>query len=1042
MLLKLFLTILILFSVDLFAQVFPNTSTGSATDIYTNPYQQMPPQNLESVQNQNYSLNDVQKTMLLRAYDHLTDREVDEYLKNLGYKTNGSIYAKRKRLRDILGIDKTEKAKDSFPLSLQKNEKDSSPSITIENASEGELMSVDKTKSGVMILRGRVKLKIGNTGSLVAGTVILDSKRKEVYAENDIEYRDGPLKVKGERFIYDYGLNRGVIYETKATVQPAYFIGKKLKKIDEHRYLLDMGHFTACNAEVPHYRFKAGKMILHDDQTFVATNLWYEVGGTNLFVIPLFYYTNLGSGWTFQFGKNQSRGVFLQGNYQYSEPMAAASVWAPVGRKIKVDWNEKSGQAIGLDFWKVSPWLTYNLSLGFADYKKYEVANSYENRLGQGAGISNVVTTNQVDRGDLCIKGAGGKCVIKAQELLGSTSRIRDIGEQNQSWYKLNFFMNARKNFLAADGTRNVIVQADYYNTNRYEYEFGYRYQPTMSLQSLYTRRNQRLPFFRPTTTQSLDYSENRGDLNINVLMRRVNNYFLMQKVEQSGYFPIIDEMPRIAINNNSQIANIPYFDTPLYSESTVKTAATRFYGFPTKEVLKFPVPPDYNTDDPWGQYKQNLLRTQYLTNAETGLKSNLYLGSLFTYTPAVYVGGMKQSADMVSQPVAVSTTINGVSTTTYAIPTTKTTSEIALERNLKRDSYLYMRNDHKLSFGIPMLMLTANYRKVEAYKPELEEKVLGKNRVHELELSLESNYFQDFDFAIKTIRDLRTFADGYKEPNNQQRWYFTIVRLGGYYDFLEGTFNKKSTLLERQRSFYAGTFANNDFVYHTPLKKALYNHFTAGFQLGGFSIPLIRNVKSLEIGGSWYHVYHAQFLDSYRIYMKADLQVTQNWGFEFDVDSRVSQPWRYTDQTINRAGFNSYGTDFSSMSDNYNLAQTALYSRTSFEQDLVNATGVNGQEKKQNTAYNIHRLMWVLKYNLHDFEYRIGYGMDLRSIAGGPSLDNQINFYDQSVFFTISLLNVDLGEVESSGARARVYRFKKRALDRAGGYRGSIVAE
>jgi hypothetical protein len=67
---------------------------------------------------------------------------------------------------------------------------------------------------------------------------------------------------------------------------------------------------------------------------------------------------------------------------------------------------------------------------------------------------------------------------------------------------------------------------------------------------------------------------------------------------------------------------------------------------------------------------------------------------------------------------------------------------------------------------------------------------------------------------------------------------------------------------------------------------------------------------------------------------------------------------------------------------------------------------------------------------------------MDLRTIAGGASFDSQVTFYDQSIFFAVNLLNINLGSDDASNSqtRARLWRYRKRPLD--AGYRSTVGAE
>ncbi|MEM7181409.1 MAG: LPS-assembly protein LptD [Spirochaetota bacterium] len=983
-------------------------------------------------------LSETQKKILRNAMDKLSDREVDRYLRELGHNTSGSIYAKRKRLRNILGVDTSKKVKDEIklPKNTQENKQEN---FIIENATEGEFIKVDKTHSGILILRGRVRIRLGS-GVLEADSITVDSDRKEIYAEGGIKYEDGPIKASGEKFIYDLNLQRGILYKVKADAKTAFFLGEKIKKIDETKYMLEMGHFTACNAEVPHYTFQAKRIIVNTNRSVIATNLWFRVGSMDLFWVPLFYTTNLGSGWVVQAGRNQSQGTFLQANYQWSDPLATLSLLSPIGRRVKLDYYEKTGQAVGLEFWKQSPWLNYRLDLGYANYKRNEVTTAFATRFRNG-GVGNVVVTNQVDKGDLCIR-QGRRCLISVQEWLNlnnpgsAPNPIREYGEENEAWTKINLLANIKKNNAFKDGTRNVQIKLENYSNPAYEYEFGYRYQPSNTLQAIYTQRNQRQPFFKQNTEWKFDYTESRGDLSINLLTQRLNNYNILAPRDRSDFFPIFDEIPRFSLKNSSEITRLPYFHSPVYWDINVLTSVRRYYGAPVKEQLKFPLPPDFtNFEDPWGRYKASLLRTEYFTNGETGFKTTMYYGSYISFSPGLYYGAFKRSAERPDSSAEL------------------TQGDIALDRSLKRDSYQYLRNNHIFRAGVPALLFTADYRRIQSTKAELPDETLqqtsdqfsppgSQDRVHETEFTLSSNSLEYLEVSLSTIRDLRQFASDYEpHPTNAERWYFTIFRVGGYYDFLDGFKSSRATLLEKRRSFFSGVFYNNDFVYHTPQKDPLYNNLTLGYQMGGFRLPLIRKINRLEIGSTWYHFYKGNYMDSYRVYFQTDFQFTRFTGLEIEVDSRVTQPWRYSDYIGNQSYFRN-GLDSASIANAYANSTNPIYQPTNIGQDVIDGTGLAGQEARQNTAFNLHRFQITYKHNLHNFDFKLGYSMDLRSIAGGASLDSQITFYDQAVFAMVSLTNIGFGQQSSlQESRVRLYRFRKRPLD-GSSLRSSISSE
>ncbi|EMO09881.1 hypothetical protein LEP1GSC137_1794 [Leptospira borgpetersenii str. Noumea 25] len=81
-----------------------------------------------------------------------------------------------------------------------------------------------------------------------------------------------------------------------------------------------------------------------------------------------------------------------------------------------------------------------------------------------------------------------------------------------------------------------------------------------------------------------------------------------------------------------------------------------------------------------------------------------------------------------------------------------------------------------------------------------MQDPILARTRQHELELSLESYALENFEISVRTIRDLRNFSSDYKpQPTDSERWYFTIARFSGYFDFLDGFRPKRVSLLEKK---------------------------------------------------------------------------------------------------------------------------------------------------------------------------------------------------------------------------------------------------
>ncbi len=941
------------------------------------------------------SIESVRRTIVNKSVEQMTDKEIDFQLKQLGISSLGTIYSKRERLREALSPDIPE---DDFSKLLSSKPK-KSPPILIQNAAEGELLNVDKTKGGVLVLRGKVTIRIRG-GELKADSISIDSKRQEIYAEGGVVFKDATSKLTGERLLYDLKLNQGVVYNSKLSVYPSFFIGEKIKRLDEKRFLLEMGYFSACNAELPHESFQAKRIVIYDDKSVIAYNLTFKVGGTPLFWLPVLYNSESGNGWMVQAGKNNSQGWFLQNSYQWSDPYPN-SIFLATGYKFRFDMYEKTGQAAQLEMWKVSPVLNYNINLGYANYKRNAITSVYEDRFSN-FGVGGVAVTNTVDRGE---------------QFPGLGLPFRNTGVDYQPWWKTDIRLNAKSQDFQKDATRNLTLNYENFNNRQFDYEFGNRFEPSNSIQSLYTFRDQRLGLIRNLLTWNLNYTENRGDLSVSLGMSRS----LLYQIQANKFFPAQDTLPTLTIRNSTQVGTTPYWNSPVYWDLLFQTNVMRFYGPPVQQPFQFALPPTFSTTNPNGEYRDFVLRTQTMLLGETGFRAPIPLGAYASFTPTVFAGAQKQTVEFPGSGTSANSP--------------DTAGNRAFVQILRQQSFQYFRQAHTFRFGVPELFFTSTYRKLEAEKPEVRDPVLGALRQHEAEFGLESYALNDWDVSVKTIRDLRTISAEYQpDITNQQRWYFTVMRIGGFIDFVDGFTTRRPSLLERRRNFYSGIFINNDYVHHSAQNRPLSNNLTLSYKMGGFSWPIIRAFRSLEIGSTWYHVYKDNFLDSYRFFFKTDAKISRYASVELDLDSRVTEPWRLTAISQGQFYANSLTPEL------YRTQSGINYDRTTVWEDAFAGTGLQGQNRREKAVFNINRFMMTLKLDLHNWEYRIGYSMNLRAFPGGLAGDNQLTFYDQSVFFSVHLTNLNFDSSASSQAtRARLYRFRKRPLD---GTTGSISAE
>ena len=872
--------------------------------------------------------------------------------------------------------------------------------IEIESATEGEFLSINETEKGVLVLRGKVILKLSK-GKLRANLITIDNKKKTIYAEGNIIYTEGKLKITGNNFIYNLKLERGVIYKIKGSYYPAYFFGEKFKKIDHENYLLEIVYFTNCNAEKPHFSFKAKKIVFQQDKNIAIFNARLYVGAFPVLPIPFLYLSSLGNGWKVQAGSNNTQGNFFQNSYRWSVP--GFSFLFPINYLLRLDWYEKTGEVLQLDMIKISPWLNYNVKLGYADHKKYRFTNSFEERLGTSFGLGNVVVTNQIHTDPL------SEIPTKYKE---SFPFYRNVGIQREDWQKANVLLNARKSSNKKNYTRNFFIKYDYYSNRFFEYEYGNRYNSKNTFYSFYTEDDTRLPLVLNSLNWSIDYIEQRNNWTLEMEIDKNFSYYDLQPTKESNFFPVNATLPKLNITSSTPFAQLPYSNSPLYYDFTFYIENQKYYSTTLKKQT-FEID-DKTIVNPNSNYKAEPVRDEIFSYIENGLKTTVHFGSYISLTPSLYYGAQKYFLNYEKNTVS--------------------NSDISQKNTLKQKSYQYIRGENNLRIGTAEIFFNVKHNQKNTFQNELEDPT-GNVPQNELELSLESYLMDDWYFALLSNKDIRKNP---KEINDKEKWYFTIFRSSGFFDFLNHFRKKRISLLEKKRSLYSGIYINNDFVYKTFASKPHSNILDISYKMGGFSVPLIQTIKEFDIGFNWYHVYDSPELDRYGFFFKTDTQVSRNIEMEFEIDSAVADNWKFAKKANIFENYlsqekNSDGTVYFNLRDFYNSTTNQENSQsTNIFQDILEGMGFYGPEAKKKTAFNIKKLLVGLKYNLHLWDFKVGYSMGIRAIPSGLKAEQQLNFYDQSVYFSASMSKFSFGKTptKTKSKGSRIYHRTKKYFD------------
>ncbi len=823
-------------------------------------------------------------------------------------------------------------------------------SIAIEHAAQGEWMQGEEDGTGLLKLYGRIRIRLGQ-GLLFADRVIIDTGRKELYAEGNLIYVEGQARVTADRLIYDQRLGAGILYNGEGYREPVYFTGKNIRGLGEGRFSISHAYFTTCAAEEPHYNFRARKAWIYSDGRIAAAGVVYSVGGVPVLPLPFFYASEWGTGVISQFGHSNLQGYFWQNTYQFAVPSAYSSSFLPMAYRLKADLYEKTGGHVGLEMYRFSPGLSYVLDLGMAEFKRYEVVA--DTRTSNGISVSNQILQDD-----------------------GTYSK------ENYKWAKAFALIAYQNKNYKENSVQKLAIRYENYTHRLFEYEFGARYQPDTTIPALYKRNEAGRGIPRTETDWTMTYNDQRGDLNISVKASRHRLWIEEPDFEDSSYRPTQDIAPSVQIEKKIFLGRIADL-FPVYWDHTLETQFEKLY----------------SDGDPYVEYNEN----EY----KTGLRGYFSFYPYITYRPSAGFGVRKTNAD----------------------PKNLTTADAdVLHAAAARDSYQYWWQEHELSIGPQQLYLRAVYRKKDAFKEDLKDATrseytgfTGRQRVNEVEASINVSPIEDVNFQILSVYDFRQYE--YDVPS-RERWSYPVFRADILFNMLALFRPGRENLLSRRRSHFVDLRIVNDYVYDPVMKRDHSNLFGVIFQAGGFDLWLLDRLRYIEFGYYWHHVYYDPSLDHMRFSSKLDIKLTKWLFFEMELESRLTRPDRY----------DSSNYDADSLCQNGRCLPESLLPeterQTDFLTDFTDSLGINGQRARETAAFNIGYFEGAFLIDAHDYEVRFGYALEQKSMLGGSNSLQVVNYYDNKVFVSFTFLRFDVGGVSQRPSRFILNRQRVRPQD------------
>ena len=411
-----------------------------------------------------------------------------------------------------------------------------SASIGIENADEAEYLQGEEGSDGILKLRGRIRVRLPN-GHFIADTLIIDTKSEEIYAEGNLIFESKDRsRISAERIIYSRKLSQGILYNAAGYKKPLYFIGKNVRLLAQQRLALSHARFTTNAARPPHYHFSVQSLGFHEN-AFYAVGVIYYIGGIPILPLPFLYSSPWGTGIITQMGRGKVQGNFIQNTYQFGVPEREDSIKGlPISYTFILDAYQNTGMNYGLELARESHDLDYQINLGQANFKRYNVVDGE--------------VTNQVER---CKGGS-----------FSGTPRICTTGEQSFDWHKSHILIHSKINNLEKNHVQDIHLFYEDYGHYLYDYEFGRRFRPRNSISALHRELRSNEGLSHPNTNWELNYREEWDTLYLQLNAKHSEVWRTRENFQDSDYEPAQDIIPSFTVGKRFSLGKLPGFGTPI----------------------------------------------------------------------------------------------------------------------------------------------------------------------------------------------------------------------------------------------------------------------------------------------------------------------------------------------------------------------------------------------------------------------------------------------------------------------------------------------
>ena len=136
------------------------------------------------------------------------------------------------------------------------------------------------------ILEGDVVLEYQDI-TVHADKLTANLKTKDVVAEGHVILDQGPTRITGDHIVFNLDSKTGTFFNATGAMQPdMFFVGEKIERLSEERYILTNGMFTSCDLEHPSWSFHVSSADITLDDYAHMRNVSFRAHDVPLLFAP------------------------------------------------------------------------------------------------------------------------------------------------------------------------------------------------------------------------------------------------------------------------------------------------------------------------------------------------------------------------------------------------------------------------------------------------------------------------------------------------------------------------------------------------------------------------------------------------------------------------------------------------------------------------------------------------------------------------------------------------------------------------------------